>query len=409
MRHSRIFLFGVAIIVLGITVLAEQKTVLRRSSLRKGPGGYYEVVTSVKKGDSVDVGETEKRWVSAEAGDSNGWLPSIVFEKPRSSVDYSGLLASDDAVVMSSIDIAAGTKGAFLTAYAKKHNINLKSVAKLANKHVKPMLVRELKSGAKGAIGRAIVSRLPKRKFENEVVIQPDVEELLGKALAARLLTDDLIEDIAVNEYVNGVAAVVGEKSERYDLNYRVGIMDSKEVNGFGLPGGYILMTKGLLDSFSDEAELACFLGHEMAHVSLYHGLREFQKRDVHRRRDAAFAELDEETGDRQDVEDDLDQTADTAYLKIIGKRSRNDELEADLYGAAYAAAAGYDPQAAVDALERLDALNLAGDPFKHHPSIGERVTHLESGISKYRLVSKGLRRLKDRFRDRVKSLKKGK
>jgi len=217
------------------------------------------------------------------------------------------------------------------------------------------------------------------------------------------------------------VAAVVGMKTPRYEVPFRVAVIDDESVGGFGLPGGYIVITKGLLAEMHSEAELACLLAHEMAHVCLFHGLREFNKRGTHRKSDSAFSELNATIGEDSDdpfaelnaltgettspgIEDDLNRLANTSYLKIIGKRAREDELEADLFGAAYAAAAGYDPRALVTYLERISVKAEIHDSFRHHPSLDDRISALQSGMKRFRLVQRGQSLKEVRFRGKMAS-----
>jgi beta-barrel assembly-enhancing protease len=261
--------------------------------------------------------------------------------------------------------------------------------------------VRQLERPLDGRDARTVLAGLPHRSFDNTIVLRADAEQLLGRALVANLASaSGFVDNPRLVEYVNGVAAVVGAHVERLDLPFRVGILKDAAINGFGLPSGYIIVTKGLIDDIRDEAELACVLGHEMAHTSLYHGLREFKKREIHRRRDAAFEELDRVSGGSSDkeIEKDLDELADTAYLKIMGGRAREDELEADLFGAAYAAAAGYDPRAMLDVLRRIEERHATGEAFRHHPPVNERIAKLDAAIRRYHLAWSGQKRLADRY-----------
>jgi predicted Zn-dependent protease len=333
-------------------------------------------------------------------GEKHGWLPAAAFREPQKGVDYAGLLDSREGVAVSSVDLTAATKGAFAATYAAFHKANNQAVGEIDAVQVDPERLRELAAELSPVPGRGPATRLPRRSFENTIVVRPDAERLLGQALVARVATNGLVQDPAVVAYVNAVAALVGARSDRYDITYRVGILDDESVNGFGLPGGYILVSKGLLDELENEAELACILGHEIAHVSLYHGLREFQKRSTHRKSDKAFAELRTAVGDTSEeaLEADLSRIADQAYLKIMGGRARADELEADLYGAAYAASAGYDPSAMLDVFQRVDRKYPGGDAFRHHPPAYARHAALREKIALYGLPVRGTRRLPLRF-----------
>jgi predicted Zn-dependent protease len=354
----------------------------------------------LKAGGSVETDRTEGKWVSARSSVTNGWVPQVALTPPRRGIDYSGLLGADDAVSVSSVDIAAATKGAFVASYAERHNVDLDVVAQVdaiaASPSLVAMLARRLQPAPAGWPG----DRLPRRPFENSIVLSGEAETLLGHAMVAHMAPHGFVQDRKLHDYVNGVGMLVGSRTERYDWPYKVGILNDDSINGFGMPGGYVLISRGYLDHIQSEAELACVIAHEMAHCSLYHGLREFKKREIHRRRDAVFAELDAISGDSstRDIEADLNRLADTAYLKIIGGRAREDELEADLYGAAYAAAAGYDPAAMVELLQRVGGVAEA-DMFRHHPGLGERIDTLRKGIARYRLRRDGQVRLARRFK----------
>lgn len=59
--------------------------------------------------------------------------------------------------------------------------------------------------------------------------------------------------------------------SSRKDLSFRVGIIESPEINAFACPGGYIFLTTGSLKKIQSESELAGIIGHEMGHIVLFH------------------------------------------------------------------------------------------------------------------------------------------
>ncbi len=374
--------------------------------MREGPGSFFPAVTTLEPGTVVALGETRGSWVQARVGTSSGWIAQLAFEGVSAGVDYSGMLHSDKAVVISSVDIAAATKGAFEANYAESHKVDFARVDALEQLQLSPALVSAIYQSLPPANPR-LLQGLPAPVFANNVIIRLDAEQLLGRALTATLVSAGFVDSPEVIAYANAVAAVVGAKTPRYDLTFRVGLTAEDTINGFGLPGGNVVLSRGLLNMVRSEAELACQIGHEIAHITLYHGLREFQKRGTHRMRDSAFSELEEATsggrGAKDDpfaelnaltgdtsleaVEKDMNVVANTSYLTIIGKRAREDELEADLYGAAYAAAAGYDPNAMITYLERVQDQGVGQDTFRHHPALQDRIAALRDGIRRYRLV----------------------
>ncbi len=397
---------------------AAPRTMLRKSALREGPGSFYPVVVKLDKGTLVNVTEPRGGWFKVSCQQQQGWLPKSAFQGVRKGLDYAGLLNSEKAVVISSVDIAAATKGAFEAKYSEGYKANFALVDSLDKLSIDPMQVSFLLNTL-NAGNSAVLSSLPRQMYENNIIIQRDAETLLGRAMTATLVTPGFVDDKNLIEYVNSVAAVVGMKTPRYDVPFRVAVIDDESVGGYGLPGGYIVVTKGLLDQVKSEAELACLLAHEMAHICLFHGLREFNKRGTHRKSDSAFAELDSAMGEDRDdpfadlnaltgdttsaaIENDLNRLANTSYLKIIGQRAREDELEADLYGAAYASAAGYDPRALITCLERVRRNGEIEDSFRHHPSLDDRILGLQNGLKRYRLVQRGQSLKKDRYREKT-------
>jgi predicted Zn-dependent protease len=101
----------------------------------------------------------------------------------------------------------------------------------------------------------------------------------IGRDVASRLLgAAPLVPDPGLQRYVNHVGRWLAAQSERPDLPWHFGVLDSPNVNAFAVPGGTIFITKGLLDKMRSEAELAGVLGHEIVHVLRKHQLKAIQK-----------------------------------------------------------------------------------------------------------------------------------
>lgn len=379
------------------------QTTQRDSDVREGPGAYFDVVGRLPRGTTVQVGEAKGFWHAARSAKLSGWTPASAFDKPKAGTDYLGLVEGEGGMVISSVDITAAAKGAFAARLAEKQRVDLGKADVLDLLRADPRMVQTIRAGLPRHLDDNTLARLPRIPFSNTMCLDGEAETLLGRALASSLLTNGVVNDAKLVGYVNAVAAVVGEKTERYYLPYRVAILDDSSINGFGLPGGYICISRGLIEKLRDEAELACVLGHEMAHISRFHGLREFKKREIHRRADQVFGELDKATNRSDEVrkiEESLDSVAQEAWLKIMSGRARTDELEADLFGAVYAAAAGYQPSAAVDVLERIAGSGVEeADIYRHHPPLEKRIAELKKGIAQYRLARNDQVRPADRLR----------
>ncbi|MEK7810343.1 MAG: M48 family metalloprotease, partial [Pseudomonadota bacterium] len=109
----------------------------------------------------------------------------------------------------------------------------------------------------------------------------PDESEeiAIGRQIAGNLLgASPLVKDAKLQKYVNQVGTWVASQSERPDLPWHFGVIQSTDVNAFAAPGGYIFVTLGLYKMLQSEADLAGVLGHEVGHVIRKHHLKILQQ-----------------------------------------------------------------------------------------------------------------------------------
>lgn len=78
------------------------------------------------------------------------------------------------------------------------------------------------------------------------------------------------VKDPEVINYVTSVAQNVAKRSD-LQVPLHITVLNSKEINAFALPGGYLFVERGLLEAADDESELAGVIGHEIAHVTARH------------------------------------------------------------------------------------------------------------------------------------------
>lgn len=202
----------------------------------------------------------------------------------------------------------------------------------------------------------------------------------LGREIAGRLLgAAPLVEDAALQRYVNQVGRWVALQSERPDLPWHFGVIASEDLNAFAAPGGWILLTQGLYRQLRNEAELAGVLGHEIAHVVRKHHLKLLQKQQLL----SLGAGL---------LGGKLGKSHPTAQ-KVIGSGAeicarsldKDAEYEADRMGVVLAARAGYDPYALPEVLQTLGQATKDDSRvallFKTHPRPDDRLTRLGDAI----------------------------
>jgi len=113
-----------------------------------------------------------------------------------------------------------------------------------------------------------------------DLVPAEEKEEIqIGQGVAATLPgARPLVQDTSLQRYVNEVGLWTARQSERPDLPWAFGVIDSEHLNAFATPGGSILVTRGLLKVMRSESELAGVLGHEIAHTVRRHHITAMRK-----------------------------------------------------------------------------------------------------------------------------------
>jgi predicted Zn-dependent protease len=191
-------------------------------------------------------------------------------------------------------------------------------------------------------------------------------------------MKDPALED-RLNKVLHRLAAVA-DRPER-ELRYKVVLVDVPMINALTLPGGTILVFRGLVDMVnskmggSDDA-YASVLGHECAHAALRHGMGMIQV--------ASSMGSTEQSGGKglMGTESDL-----YALLMTI---SRAHEFEADQFGALYAYRAGFNPSEAVTLHEVM--LKAMGEIPRGmtHPTHAERIARVRDYLLDLRAKVRG-------------------
>ena len=183
--------------------------------------------------------------------------------------------------------------------------------------------------------------------------------------------------DAELTSYVAGIGQRLAAVSDR-QLPYEFVVLNSSVPNAWALPGGKIAVNRGLLTELESEAELAAVLGHEIVHAAARHGALAMQRGLLLQ----GALLVTQVAAQRSDYGSLTVGAANLGAQLLTMRNSREAELESDLYGMRYMAAAGYDPNAAVSLQQtfvRLSEQN-GGDGgrlatlFASHPPSMERV-----------------------------------
>ncbi|MGI9328846.1 MAG: M48 family metalloprotease [Pseudomonadales bacterium] len=173
-------------------------------------------------------------------------------------------------------------------------------------------------------------------------------------------------------------------------------VLDNPAVNAFATPDGFIFVNRGLLAYLRTEDELAGVIGHEIGHVLGGHGKN--AKRNNFLTQVAGFlGSLATGTGAIWDLTNTLSATMQSGY-------GRENELEADEYGATFLAQAGYSPHAMIDAIQVLKDHELFVKQVRNQPSVyhGLFSTHPKNDKRLHELVQQAQHKLPDELAEPV-------
>jgi len=203
-----------------------------------------------------------------------------------------------------------------------------------------------------------------------EITLLSEADEIrLGAQSDAAIVNQyGLLDDPAMEAYVEQIGERMVPISHRPQLDFHFRVLDDPVVNAFALPGGYIYITRGILGYLNDEAALAGVIGHEIGHVTAKHGVQQYTQQTL--------------LGVGLAVGSVFNQTvanlAGTAGQLLLLKYGRDDERESDRLGVEYATKLGYDTDGMAEFFQTLG--RLSGDAggrlpswASTHPDPGER------------------------------------
>ena len=188
------------------------------------------------------------------------------------------------------------------------------------------------------------------------------------------------VESAELRSYIDRVGRdlVVHVEPQYEDINWTFTVLDTNVINAFALPGGHVFITKGLLQHFENEGQVAGVLGHEIGHVTGRHiderisqaYAAEFGLGLLGRATESELAVL-------------AGQLFATGYTLSFG---RSQESEADKLGVRYMVRAGYDPQGMLQVLQVLDEAAAGAQPpefLSTHPHPSTRIETVTGLIEK--------------------------
>ena len=216
---------------------------------------------------------------------------------------------------------------------------------------------------------------------QRQLALVSEGQELaMGRSAAAEVRqTIGLVDDRALQNYVAATGLPLAKASERPQLPWSFEVVDDPTPNAFALPGGFIFVTRGLLNLMDSQAELAVVLGHEIGHVTARHSVTAISRQQL--------AQLGLGLGtiffpEVRPFGDALGAGLGLLFLK----HGRDAERQADELGVRYASGQRFDVREGIDVFE---ALRRAGDEQRSalpswlstHPGPDERAAALQQQL----------------------------
>jgi predicted Zn-dependent protease len=237
-------------------------------------------------------------------------------------------------------------------------------------------------------------------------------EYQLGTKVGSLVLGNYAPIESQFNRYATTMARYLAMYSTRPVLfkGYRASLIDCSDVAAISTPGGFIFLSRPLVEAATNEDELAGVIAHEIAHIALRHG-------EVSIRRKAAAQKSRKETesllddvtdladiflpaASDKDAEKTLEQVkrdretygkhvSDLAEVMKVYKYNNNQEYAADKMALDILLESGFDPQKYANFLSRnfstADRIkNSKKSPirmFETHPLDEDRVKRIRTAI----------------------------
>jgi len=213
--------------------------------------------------------------------------------------------------------------------------------------------------------------------------IKAEIE--FGREVAARIIGKyGLYQDDALTKHVNLIAKSLASIANRPEIRFTVGILNTNTINAFAAPGGFIFVTKGVMDNVDDEAQLAAVISHEIIHIVQKHIVKELNIRSFESSAVSGLTHLISGATDtvRVAFTKAVDET-----INILFERGykRRDEIEADTMGVVLASSLGYDPVALACFIEKIK--NFGDEDILSYrnlyPPFDERIEHIKKTIAR--------------------------
>ncbi|MCI0418653.1 MAG: M48 family metalloprotease, partial [Acidobacteria bacterium] len=215
-----------------------------------------------------------------------------------------------------------------------------------------------------------------------------DGQEAIKQMKQAGMLPPE-IENKKVQEYVSTLVTRIAKRSD-LSVPVKVTLLNSKEINAFALPGGFLFVQRGLLEAAEDESQLAGVVAHEIAHAAARHSHKLMTKATISQiiyqaaqMAAMVFTGGAVGIGTYYALQYGFYGLGLVLSLNLLGV-SRDYELEADQLGIQYAWNSGYDPSGFIrffDKMATREGYVNGASWFRTHPPFYDRMVEAQREI----------------------------
>lgn len=212
--------------------------------------------------------------------------------------------------------------------------------------------------------------------------VSQDQEVQIGRETARDIARQiQVVSDPYISSYINGIGDTIASRTSRSDLDWQFFVVNSHQVNAFALPGGYIYVNRGLIESADRFDQLAGVLGHEIGHVIQRHSVEQMKNQQ----KLGAVASIACTLTSL--CESELGKAAiNIGGTAVIARYSRADEFQADSEAVENVLRVGIDPEgipSLFDVLmqQRRTEPSIVGGWFSTHPLEESRIENARALI----------------------------
>ena len=222
--------------------------------------------------------------------------------------------------------------------------------------------------------------------------VSPDQETAIGQQNAGEINAQlPIVTDQYINDYITQLGDSIATLTSRADLDWHFYVVNSHQVNAFSLPGGFVYVNRGLIETTDRMDELAGALGHEIGHVIQRHSVKQMQssqKIGIVATLACTLTNI---------CNNGLGQAAiNIGGSAVTARHSRHDELQADSEAVVNVSRAGIDPEG-IPALFEVLVQTRKTQPtvvdgwFASHPLEESRIVQSRAVIEKLGAERPGL------------------